>query len=122
MIAPVLALLDRLSARSDALFVELTYRIVLGRPADPGALANCVAKLRAGYARRSLVQDLVASEEFADKVRAARADTDVKEYDVFGTRLVLHDVRVVAGERLGHEGGKTAHQQSRNNIDGNSLP
>src|SRR5438046_10665337 len=104
MIAPVLALLDRLSARSDALFVEVPYRIVLGRPADPGALANCVAKLRAGYARRSLVQDLVASEEFADKVRAARADTDVKEYDVFGTRLVLHDVRgypmrdVVVGE------------------------
>jgi FkbM family methyltransferase len=106
MIAPLLALLDRLARKSDALFVQMAYRVVLGRPADPGGLANAVAKLRQGYARISFVHDLVTSAEFGDKSRAAREDLDVKRYDVFGTPLVLHDVRgypmrdVVVGELL----------------------
>jgi FkbM family methyltransferase len=104
VIGAVLALFDRLARKSDALFVEMAYRVILGRAADPGALANCVAKLRSGYARRSLVQDLVTSEEFLDKARAAREELEAKEYDILGTRLVLHDIRgyptrdVVAGE------------------------
>ena len=106
MISALLALFDRLAHKSDALFVEMAYRIVLGRPADPGALANAVQKLQTGYARRSFVQDLVTSEEFLEKARAAREDVDAREYDVFGTHLTLHDVRgypmrdVVVGELL----------------------
>jgi len=102
----LLALYDRLSRKSDALFVEMAYRVVLGRAADPEALTNCVAKLGGGYARRSLVQDLVTSEEFLQKARAAREDLEATEYDVLGTRLVLHDVRgyptrdVVVGELI----------------------
>lgn len=106
MIRAWLAIFDRLAKGSDALFVEMAYRVLLGRAADPGALANCVAKLRGGYARQSLVQDLATSEEFLQKTRAAREDVDAKEYDIHGTRLVLHDVRgypmrdVVVGELL----------------------
>jgi FkbM family methyltransferase len=102
----LLAWLDRLSPRADALFVEIAYRVILGRPADPGALANCVAKLGAGYARISLVQDLVHSDEFASKTAAARGDFDRQEFEIFGTRLVLDDVRgypmrsVIVGELL----------------------
>lgn len=104
MIAVVLALLDRVAHKSDRLFVEMAYRVILGRPADAGALENCVAKLGRGYARRSLVQDLVTSQEFLEKAQAAREDVHAKDYDVLGTRLRLHDVRgypmrdVVAGE------------------------
>jgi FkbM family methyltransferase len=65
-----------------------------------------VAKLGTGYARQSLVHDLVLSDEFQQKTRAAREDVDVRSYDVFGTALALHDVRgypmrdVVVGELL----------------------
>jgi FkbM family methyltransferase len=106
MIRAALALFDRLSRRSDALFVEMAYRVILGRPADPGALTNCVAKLAGGYARRSLVQDLVTSEEFLGKAADARADLDRREFDVLGTPLVLLDVKgypmrdVIVGELL----------------------
>jgi FkbM family methyltransferase len=106
MIAALLAVLDRVARKSDALFVELAYRVVLGRPADPGALRNATAKLAGGYARRSFVQDLVTSEEFLDKARAAREDVDARTYDIHGTRLILHDVRgyplrdVIVGELL----------------------
>ena len=102
----LLKLIDRLSPRVDALFVELAYRVILGRPADPGALTNCVAKLGAGYARISLVQDLIHSEEFLGKASAARTALDRQEFDIFGTHLVLDDVRgypmrsVVVGELL----------------------
>jgi FkbM family methyltransferase len=106
MIRGLLALIDRVSTKSDALFVEIAYRVILGRPADPGALVNCTDKLRAGYARASLVQDLVTSEEFVGRSRAAREELDRREYDVLGTPLVLWDVPgypmrdVVIGELL----------------------
>ena len=106
MIRALLALFDRVAFRSDALFVEMAYRVLLGRAADPGALNNCVAKLRDGYARQSLVHDLVTSDEFLEKTRRAREDVDLKTYDIHGTRLALHDVRgypmrdVVVGELL----------------------
>jgi FkbM family methyltransferase len=106
MIRAALALFDRLARRSDALFVEMAYRVILGRPADPGALTNCVAELAGGYARLSLVQDLVTSEEFVGKAAAARAELDRRTFDVLGTPLVLYDVKgypmrdVIVGELL----------------------
>jgi len=106
MITILLALLDRLSPKSDTLFVQLAYRVTLGRAADPGGLANAVAKLQQGYSRASLVHDLVTSAEFLNRTRTAREEIDAKTYDVFGTPLTLHDVRghamrdVVVGELL----------------------
>lgn len=101
-----LAVFDRLASRSDELFVEMAYRVLLGRPVDSGALANCVARLRRGENRILLVQDLVESEEFRQKCVAAGRETDRKEYQVFGVRLVLEDVKgypmreIVVGELL----------------------
>jgi hypothetical protein len=102
----ILALLDRALGASDEIFVEAAYRVVLGRPADPGALANCLERLRRGEARVLLVQDLVASEEFAARARSRGEELDRRDYDIRGVPLTLYDVPgypmrdVVVGELL----------------------
>lgn len=58
---------DTLGPDGDAVFVELVYAAVLGRPADPTGLEAATAALASGaLSRHQLVNDLLASDELAE--------------------------------------------------------
>jgi SAM-dependent methyltransferase len=50
-------------------FIRLAYRFLLGREADDAGLANYVAVLGAGEARRMVVRTLITSGEFEDRYK-----------------------------------------------------
>jgi predicted TPR repeat methyltransferase len=56
---------------SDADFIEMAYRKVLGRPADRAGLAQYRAALRNGLGRTDLLIALVHSEEYTARLAAA---------------------------------------------------
>jgi SAM-dependent methyltransferase len=50
-------------------FVQLAYRFLLGREADEAGLANYVAVLGSGEARRMVIRTLLTSEEFENRYK-----------------------------------------------------
>ncbi len=50
-------------------FVDTAYRLLLGRPADPGGRRHYVDALQQGDTRSSVLASLVRSDEFAERYR-----------------------------------------------------
>lgn len=66
---------------SDAEFVDLAYRFILGRPADAGGLDDLLKHLADGYPRAWVVRTLATSREFGDRF-AGLSDTAPPPVDV----------------------------------------
>lgn len=80
---------DTLGPDGDAVFVELAYAAVLGRPADRPALEAATAALACGaLSRHQLVNDLLASDELAEGALVhdltAAARREGRPFDPYG--------------------------------------
>ncbi len=75
------------AGRSDADVLDLLYRDILGRSADPGGLANYLDRLRAGI---STLDDVRASLIASDECRTRPRDVSEASGAIFSLRLVAH--------------------------------
>jgi hypothetical protein len=67
--APLALTLEALLKLHDEAFVTSAYKVLLGRPADPGGLENYLRRVRAGAQKSQIVAELAGSPE--GKLRSA---------------------------------------------------
>jgi glycosyltransferase involved in cell wall biosynthesis/predicted O-methyltransferase YrrM len=72
-----LAVTDAIDTLAVTDAIDLVYRSVLGRPTEPGVLANRVEALRAGFPFMDMFVEIATSEEA--KLRAARQNESPKD-------------------------------------------
>ena len=66
---PLAITLDALLKLHDEAFVTSAYKVLLGRPADPGGLENYLRRVRAGAQKSQIIAELAGSPE--GKLRSA---------------------------------------------------
>ena len=87
--------LERLMMYHDRQFVELAYRLILGRAAEPDGLSHYLARLRNGDSRREIAFGLANSAEAREKnfdvslFRAYRRWRRIERLPILGTMALI---------------------------------
>lgn len=105
--------IDRVMLLSDTEFVSEMYRLLFGRQADPGGFQYYLGRLKKGYSKESVVEQMVKSAEFRGSVESIQGLAEVLSSRTsmlgYAKRAVRHITKVCSSGKTNSLDGEIAN-------------